>query len=123
MKNFNILGREKTKSSEESSKKKSKKKYKPKAQVEAPTFEDEHKSNKKQKLPDSEKVILGIIKDWHGKFGFLRSDSVHGKIFLHSKDIKEGRDLVGEGRRAFFQVLHYAKSVVGAKAVNVTVLD
>ena len=31
--------------------------------------------------------------------------------------------MVGEGRRAFFQVLHYAKSVVGAKAVNVTILD
>jgi len=115
-------GRNRVKSSEDSSKKKTKKKYKPKAQVEAPTFEDEHKVNKKQKLPDSEKVIIGSIKDWHGKFGFLRSDSVQGKIFLHSKDIKEGREYVGEGQRAFFQVLHYAKSVVGAKAVNVTVL-
>eukprot|EP00088_Acartia_fossae_P055117 TRINITY_DN63_c0_g1_i4.p1 TRINITY_DN63_c0_g1~~TRINITY_DN63_c0_g1_i4.p1 ORF type:complete len:513 (-),score=120.52 TRINITY_DN63_c0_g1_i4:467-2005(-) len=99
--------------------KKKVKKYKPKAKVEAPTFEDELKESK---YTPSDKARMGIIKDWHGKFGFLRCDDIPGKIFLHSKDIKEGREFVGEGRRAFFQVLHYAKSVVGAKAVNVTVI-
>ena len=39
------------------------------------------------------------MQDWHGKFGFLRCDDIPGKIFLHSKDIKEGREFVGEGRR------------------------
>jgi len=48
---------------------------------------------------------------------------VSGKIFLHSKDIKEGRDNVSEGKRAVFQVIHFQKSVVSAKAVNVIVLN
>ncbi len=63
-----------------------------------------------------------MIQSWHNKFGFLKCDQISGKIFLHSKDIKEGRDSVGEGKRAVFQVLQFRKSVVGAKAVNVIVL-
>lgn len=72
---------------------------------------------------NSNNALIGIIKGWHGKFGFLRSKSVSGKIFLHSKDIKEGRDNVGDGKRAVFQIIHCQKSVVGAKAVNVIVFD
>lgn len=100
------------------SKKKSRK-YKPNAKVEVPFFEDDFPLNSS----DIDKPLVGIIKGWHGKFGFLRCESISGKIFLHSKDIKEGRDHVGEGKRAVFQVLQFQKSVVGAKAVNVIILN
>jgi cold shock CspA family protein len=108
-------------SSPDAVQKKAGKKYKPKAQVEPPSVEDQY--NKMLKSCSSgDKAHIGTIKNWHGKFGFLKCDAIEDKIFLHSKDIKEGRDLVDEGRRAVFQVLHYKKSVVGAKAVNVVVL-
>lgn len=108
-------------SSADSKQKKNVKKYKPKAQVEAPSVEDQY--NKLLKSNSSgDKAHIGTIKNWHGKFGFLKCDAIEDKIFLHSKDIKVGRELVEEGRRAVFQVLHFKKSVVGAKAVNVTVL-
>jgi len=101
--------------------KKKEKKYKPKAQIEAPSVEDQY--NKLLKSSSSgEKAHIGTIKNWHGKFGFLKCDTIEDKIFLHSKDIKEGREMVDEGKRAVFQVLHFKKSVVGAKAINVTVL-
>ena len=45
-----------------------------------------------------------------------------GKIFLHSKDITNGKSGVKIGL-AEFQVLHRDSSVVGAKAVNVELVD
>ena len=46
-----------------------------------------------------------------------------GKIFLHSKDTENGRSGVKVGSRAEFQVLQRDSRVVGAKAVNVKVVN
>ena len=62
-----------------------------------------------------------IFKDWRGKFGFLSCGKISGKIFVHSKDILSGRKGVRAGTRVNFQVLHQERSLVGAKAINVTV--
>ena len=50
----------------------------------------------------------GLITDWRSKFGFMISDQnlALGKVFLHSKDISEGRVLARVGAEAVFQVLH-----------------
>ena len=62
------------------------------------------------------------MQDWRGKFGFLRCEDIPGKIFVHSKDIVSGRKGVKFGTKLEFQVLHQDSSVVGAKAVNASVL-
>ena len=141
-------------------------------------------------LWNSLQVIEGKVTDWRGKFGFMSSDQMEGKIFLHrslpildlhaiendckcwthSKDFVEGRQLARVGAIAYFQVkaqllkpvgyrrnawlenldrvekvllcqgavnayfkrtsnlparqvLHQESSVVGAKAVNVRILE
>lgn len=99
-------------------------KFRPKACVMPP-------SPSKEETPDVNpldvkpgvKVIEGKVTDWRGKFGFMSSDQMEGKIFLHSKDFVEGRHLVKVGATAFFQVLHQESSVVGAKAVNVRIME
>ncbi|XP_023349490.1 uncharacterized protein LOC111718193 isoform X3 [Eurytemora carolleeae] len=101
------------------------KKFKPKTQIMAPSTagsgSTEEDVNTLDLLPE-DKLYIGVIKDWRGKFGFLKCSDIQGKIFLHSKDIKSGLELVGEAQKATFQVLHYEKSAVGAKAVNVIIL-
>ena len=47
----------------------------------------------------------GVITDWRSKFGFMVTDQMEGKVFLHSKDITEGRVLARVGAEALFQVL------------------
>jgi len=98
----------------------SSKKFKPKTQVKAPSPGIDGVNI--LDISPEKKFYVGTIKEWRGKFGFLQCDEIPGKIYLHSKDIKEGRDLVGEGGMATFQVLHYEKSAVGAKAVNVEIV-
>jgi len=97
------------------------KKFRPKSQIEAPTFTGGVDVNILDISPE-DKVYMGTIKDWKGKFGFLKCEDIPGKIFLHSKDIQEGRDMVGVQRLVTFQVLHIEKSAVGAKAVNAMIL-
>ena len=70
--------------------------------------------------PDK-RIYSGNVIDWKGKFGFLQCEDINGKIFLHSKDIVTGRRGVDVGSEASFQVLHRDSSLVGAKAVNVTI--
>jgi hypothetical protein len=79
---------------------------------------------------------LGTITDWRGKFGFMTSEQMEGRIFVHSKDFLEGRKLARVGAEVHFQVLglgpscslvprqvlHQESSVVGAKAVGVRIL-
>lgn len=72
-------------------------------------------------MNSSLKIYVGKIIDWRGKFGFMISEDLEGKIFIHSKDILEGREKVALGCGAHFQVLHQDSSVVGAKAVNVKI--
>lgn len=79
------------------------------------------RANELDTRPDN-KLYLGEIADWRGKFGFLSCDDIPGKIFVHSKDILSGRKGVQAGTRLEFQVLHQDSSVVGAKAVNASVL-
>jgi len=70
---------------------------------------------------DNKKIYLGEISDWRGKFGFMNCCQIPGKIFVHSKDILSGRKGVKAGTKVQFQVLHQDSSLVGAKAVNVSV--
>jgi len=116
-----VKERQKLKKSEETKTKKSSKKFKPKTQIKAPSPSGNEDVNDLDTLPE-DKLYIGVIKDWRGKFGFMNCTDIPGKIFLHSKDIKEGLELVGEARLVTFQVLHLDKSVVGAKAVNAIVV-
>jgi len=99
-------------------------KFRPKASVlpPSPSQEEEQAINPLDVKPGVQ-VIEGKVTDWRGKFGFMSSDQMEGKIFLHSKDFVEGRQLARVGAIAYFQVLHQESSVVGAKAVNVRILE
>lgn len=99
-------------------------KFRPKASVlpPSPSQEEEQDINPLDVKPGVQ-VIEGKVTDWRGKFGFMSSDQMEGKIFLHSKDFVEGRQLARVGAIAYFQVLHQESSVVGAKAVNVRILE
>eukprot|EP00092_Neocalanus_flemingeri_P055609 GFUD01065772.1.p1 GENE.GFUD01065772.1~~GFUD01065772.1.p1 ORF type:complete len:287 (-),score=91.06 GFUD01065772.1:404-1264(-) len=72
-------------------------------------------------ISPEDKLYKGEIMDWRGKFGFIGCEEINGKIFVHSKDFVEGRELADLGVEAVFQVLHQDSSVVGAKAVNVKI--
>merc|ERR1712181_92369 len=99
-------------------------KFRPKASVlpPSPSQEEAQTVNPLDVKPGMQ-VIEGKVTDWRGKFGFMISDQMEGKIFLHSKDFVEGRQLARVGATAFFQVLHQESSVVGAKAVNVRIFE
>jgi len=67
------------------------------------------------------KLYKGEIMEWRGKFGFIKCEDIKGKIFVHTKDFIEGKELANLGVEAVFQVLHQDSSVVGAKAINVRI--
>jgi len=99
-------------------------KFRPKASVLPPSpSQEEAQAINPLDVKPGVQVIEGKVTDWRGKFGFMSSDQMEGKIFLHSKDFVEGRQLARVGATAFFQVLHQESSVVGAKAVNVRILE
>jgi len=115
-----LLARLKEREEEEETSKKEKSKFKPKASILPPSPGDKTEVNELDISPEN-KMYKGKIKDWKGKFGFICCDEINGKIFVHSKDFQEGRELVDVGVEASFQVLHQDSSVVGAKAVNVKI--
>jgi len=94
-------------------------KFRPKAAIVPPSPQDREVD--KLDLNSTSKIYVGKIIDWRGKFGFMISEDLEGKIFIHSKDILDGREKVSLGCGARFQVLHQDSSVVGAKAVNVKI--
>jgi len=99
-------------------------KFRPKASVLPPSpSQEEAQAINPLDVKPGVQVIEGKVTDWRGKFGFMSSDQMEGKIFLHSKDFVEGRQLARVGANAFFQVLHQESSVVGAKAVNVRIFE
>jgi len=99
-------------------------KFRPKASVLPPSpSQEEAQAINPLDVKPGVQVIEGKVTDWRGKFGFMSSDQMEGKIFLHSKDFVEGRQLARVGATAYFQVLHQESSVVGAKAVNVRILE
>lgn len=99
-------------------------KFRPKASVLPPSpSQEEAQAINPLDVKPGVQVIEGKVTDWRGKFGFMSSDQMEGKIFLHSKDFVEGRQLARIGATAYFQVLHQESSVVGAKAVNVRILE
>lgn len=99
-------------------------KFRPKASVLPPSpSQEEAQAINPLDVKPGVQVIEGKVTDWRGKFGFMSSNQMEGKIFLHSKDFVEGRQLARVGATAFFQVLHQESSVVGAKAVNVRILE
>ena len=65
----------------------------------------------------------GTITEWRSKFGFISCPDFVGKIFLHSKDLLDGRGKMKEGVGVRFEVVHRESSTVGAKAVKVRVKD
>ena len=99
---------------------KKKSNFQPRAKIVPPSPAPEDEVNELDTRPE-QRQYGGEVVDWRGKFGFLVSEHINGKIFLHSKDIVTGRKGVEVGSRADFQVLHQDSSVVGAKAVNVTI--
>jgi len=99
---------------------KKKSKFTPKAQIVPPSPGCGSEVNELDTRPDK-RIYSGNVIDWKGKFGFLQCEDINGKIFLHSKDIVTGRRGVDVGSEASFQVLHRDSSLVGAKAVNVTI--
>lgn len=104
---------------------KKKPKFIPKSVISAPSPKDVDEGEDVNELdtrPD-DKIFTGEIIDWKGKFGFFKCDDIAGKIFVHSKDVKEGRTGIKIGSQAEFQVLHRDSSVVGAKAVNVRMMQ
>jgi len=117
-----ILARIKAREEEEKIERVEKKKVKftPRASILAPSPGGKAEVNELDISPEY-KLYKGEIKDWKGKFGFLGCEDLSGKIFVHSKDIVEGRELAHLGVEAVFQVLHQDSSVVGAKAVNVKI--
>jgi len=100
-----------------------KKTFKPRASIMPPSPGNKGLQQEVNELDFSPeaKVYRGEIMDWRGKFGFISSEGISGKIFVHSKDFVEGRELAELGVEAEFQVLHQDSSVVGAKAVNVRI--
>lgn len=99
---------------------KKKSSFQPRAKIVAPSPAPEGEVNELDTKPE-QRLYRGEVVDWRGKFGFLVCNDLSGKIFLHSKDIITGRKGVEVGSKADFQVLHQDSSVVGAKAVNVTI--
>jgi len=91
-----------------------KSKFMPKAAILPP-------DSTREEFDDARKLFTGKILDWRGKFGFICCEEIRGKIFLHSKDILAGKRSVCLGAEAKFQVLHKDSSIVGAKAVHVTI--
>merc|ERR1719239_2074422 len=88
-------------------------KFRPKASVLPPSpSQEEAQAINPLDVKPGVQVIEGKVTDWRGKFGFMSSDQMEGKIFLHSKDFVEGRQLARVGANAFFQVLHQESSVV-----------
>ena len=72
---------------------KKKPKFIPKSVISAPSPKDVDEGEDVNELdtrPD-DKIFTGEIIDWKGKFGFFKCDDIAGKIFVHSKDVKEGR--------------------------------
>jgi len=108
------------KASEESRAKICKAKFKPKASIMPPSPGNKTEVNELDISPEK-KLYSGKIIDWKGKFGFISCPEISGKIFVHSKDIVEGRNKACLAAKAVFQVLHQDSSVVGAKAVNVKI--
>jgi len=94
--------------------------FTPKAQIFAPSPSSRDDVNELDTRPGNT-IYVGEISDWRGKFGFLNCSQIPGKIFVHSKDILSGRKGVKAGTKMEFQVLHQESSLVGAKAVNISV--
>jgi hypothetical protein len=80
-------------------------KFRPKASVLPPSpSQEEAQAINPLDVKPGVQVIEGKVIDWRGKFGFMSSDQMEGKIFLHSKDFVEGRQLARVGATAYFQV-------------------
>jgi len=95
-------------------------KFTPKASIMPPSPSDKSEVNELDIMPEH-KLYKGEIMDWRGKFGYISCPNISGKIFVHSKDVLDGRECLKTGAKATFQVLHQDSSVVGAKAVNVKI--
>ena len=96
------------------------KRFCPKASVLPPSPGSNERAFTKDSRPNG--IYVGEIVDWRGKFGFMVSSNLEGKVFVHSKDCVEGRELVKVGARTQFEVEHQESSKVGAKAVRVKIL-
>ena len=70
---------------------KKKSKFTPKAQILPPSPRGDVDDVNELDIRPDWKSYSGEIIDWRGKFGFLNCGDISGKIFLHSKDIENGR--------------------------------
>ena len=71
---------------------KKKSKFTPKAQILPPSPKGDVDDVNELDIRPDKKSYSGEIIDWRGKFGFLNCEDISGKIFLHSKDIENGRN-------------------------------
>ena len=78
-------------------------KFKPKASIMPPSPGKKTEVNELDISPEK-KLYSGKIIDWKGKFGFISCPEISGKIFIHSKDIVEGRNKACLAAKAVFQV-------------------
>ncbi len=69
---------------------KKKSSFQPRAKVVPPSPAPDGEINELDTRPE-QRLYQGEVVDWRGKFGFLVSKDLAGKIFLHSKDIVTGR--------------------------------
>ena len=81
---------------------KKKSSFQPRAKVVPPSPAPEGEVNELDTRPEQRRY-RGEVVDWRGKFGFLVSKDLTGKIFLHSKDIVTGR----KGVEVSFQSTHF----------------